>query len=182
MSEGLAAVGGLVQGLAREGGFQGDVGDPPEARDVERVDLRLGHLGDGQNAVAGVEARVGRGGSQVVGAERGRASGIASVEDELLPVPGNGGGLSEDLAGSLVADDDVLLASQDDQERLLGDVGQFRLARREDLAGEDRDDGLGRREVGLGGHCGHLDREVAACGMTDQGKPRTVGPDVRGGG
>ncbi len=70
--------------------------------------------------------------------------------------------------------------AHDDEQGVRRDVGQVGALGREDLAGEDRDDGLGLGQVGLGGDGGHLRREVAAGGMADQGEPGPVGADVRG--
>ena len=85
----------------------------------------------------------------------------------------------EDLAGALVADDDVLLAGDDDQQGRGRDVGQLGLARGEDLAGEDGDDRPGDGKVGLGGHRRHLRGEVPAGRVAHDRELRPIGPDVR---
>src|SRR5262249_20178216 len=151
-----AAVGGLVERAAGEGGLQGQVGQSPEAEAVEDVHDGPAHLERVQGALAGVERGQPGAGGEVVGDQRGRPLAGGPVEDVFLVRLVDGRRAGKDLAGPVVADDEVLLGGDDDQERRGGDAVQGRLPERLDLARQDGDDRLRRRQTGLARQRGEL--------------------------
>ncbi len=77
--------------------------------------------------------------------------------------------------GAAVADDDVLIAGDDHQERLGRDLAQAGTRRGPDLARHDRHHGPRRRQAGLARARRHQRREVPTRRMTDQREPVAVG-------
>ena len=119
-------------------------------------------------------------GCRVLGDQRRVAVPIRPEQDESLPRHGNRRRLCEDLPGTQVADDDVLLADDDDHEGRRGDTGQAGLTGWNDLTRHHDDQRLRDRQVGVrvSRHRRDLGRQVAAGRMADQREPSQVRANV----
>ena len=74
----------FVEGLAGEAGIQGDIGDPPEARVIQGVDVAQAQLKRSEEPLAVVEPVVRPGGRRMIGDQGRMAMPIGSEEDERL--------------------------------------------------------------------------------------------------
>ena len=77
-------------------------------------------------------------------------------------------------------DQKIVLANGHHQQRRGSNSLQFRLSRRYDLAGHQRDHQarLGQARMGIRSHGGNLRGQVSSRRMADQGEPADVGPHV----
>ena len=106
----------LVERLAGETGVEGDIGDPPEARTVQGVDIAETQLERTEDPLSVVEPGVRPGRGRMIGDQGRVPMTIGAEEDEPLLRGRDRGRLGEDLPAAVVADDEVLLADGDDQE------------------------------------------------------------------